>query len=120
MSDTQPRPPFAMQFAPAPSDPNQAHLQAVMQAAMAGGAPRFYANAIAVAITPADVILTVICNGLPVCVLNLALPTAKGIGEDLLVAVKDYERTSGETVQSLGHIATEMQRSRGEAGGSTA
>lgn len=117
MSDALPgRLPFGMQFPPPPTDPAHAQLQAVMQAAIAGQVPRMYANAIGVGITPSDVILTVLWNGMAVCVLNLALPTARGLGEDLLSAVKDYEKTSEQSVQTSGHIAAIMQRVRSEGG----
>lgn len=68
--------------------------------------------------TPADIVLTVICNGSPVCVLNLALPTAKGVGEDLFKAVRDYERMSEQTIQAIGTVAATMQRAHeGSHGG---
>lgn len=106
----------AMQFPPAPSDPAQAHLQAVMRAAITGSVPRFYANAVGVAITPADLVLTMMCNGTPVCVINLAIPTAKGVADDVAVALKDYERTSEQTLMAIGQIAAAMQRNRRESG----
>jgi hypothetical protein len=86
-----------------------------MQAAMTGGAPRLYANACGVAITPADVVITLLCNGAPVCVLNLALPTAKGLADDLAIAVTDYERTAEMSVRPLGQVAVSMQRVRNES-----
>lgn len=109
---TPPNPGSVMQFPVPPADAMQAQLQAVMQTAMAGGAPRFYANAVGVALTPADIVLTVLWNGVPACIINLAVSTAKGIGEDILAAVKEYERLSEQTVQATGQIGATMQRVR--------
>jgi len=101
-----------MQFPPPPTDPAQAQVHALMQAAISCGAPRFYANAIAMELTPSDMVLTVVWNGVVVAVINLSLPTAKGVGEDLLNGVIEYERLSGQTIQTTGQIAATMQHPR--------
>lgn len=104
-------PPFA-NFPPPPADPAQAALQAAMQVALGGPYPRFYVNAVGIAITPSDLVLTLICNGSPVGIINMALPVAKATGEDLVSAVKEYERTGDQTVQTSGQIAATMQRAQ--------
>jgi hypothetical protein len=45
-----------------------------------------------------------------VSIINLAIPTAKGIAEDLAKAVTQYEETSEQSVKTLGQIVAAMQR----------
>jgi hypothetical protein len=108
MSDTT-RLPSGIAFAPT-ENPAQSQVQAIMQAAMGMPIPRFYVNSLGLAMTPTDLIVTLIWNGQPVCNLNLSLPIAKGFSEDLAKAVLEYERASGQTVQSAGEIGAAMQR----------
>lgn len=97
----------------APTDnPAQAQMQAIMQAAMGMPIPRFYVNSVGLGMTPTDLIVTLMWNGQPVCNLSLALPIAKGLSEDLATAVIEYERASGQTVQSAGQIGAAMERNR--------
>ena len=109
-------PPFNLEFTPGSADdPRLAQSQAIIQAAITGSAPKLYANAIGLALTPSDVILTAVCNGTPVCVLNLGLPTAAALMADLKIAIDDYERTSEQKVKSSGEINEIMQRVRAAA-----
>jgi hypothetical protein len=109
----------AIQFPQHTVEPSQSQLQAMMQAALTSDVPRFYMNACGVGITPADMVLTLICNGIPVCIVNLAYPTAKAIAEDIAQAISDYEKTSEQKVTAIGPIAGTMQRVRAERGGDT-
>lgn len=95
-----------------PADPIQAATQAAMQATLTGPFPRFYINGLGIAMSAGDMIVTMVCNGAPVGIINLSLPTAKGFAEDLTNAVKEYERISEQSVQTTGQIAATMQRVR--------
>jgi hypothetical protein len=92
------------------NDPNMIQAQAQLQAALSAPIPRFYINGIGIAMTGSDLILTALWNGNPVSIINLAIPTAKGIAEDLAKAVTQYEETSEQSVKTLGQIVAAMQR----------
>jgi hypothetical protein len=79
---------------------------------MAAGLPRFYANGLGLAGTATDVIMVLFHNGQPVCAINLAFPTAKGLVEDLTVALNDIEAALNQPIKTPRETAEGIQRLR--------
>jgi hypothetical protein len=112
MSDSAPSPaPLGAFPALRPDDPGAtAQMQAIMQAALHSTIPRLYVNSVGMLLTNTDLVITMFWNNIAVANVNITLPFAKGLAEDLNRAVADYERLSGQTIQPSGIIAATMQQ----------
>jgi hypothetical protein len=77
---------------------------AMVQAALRGAMPRFYANSIVVAQSPVDVALVMFANGGPVGTVNIAYPTAKQLIDDLQKALALIEAAIGEKIRPIRSI----------------
>lgn len=90
-----------------PADPSQ-----IAQFALNPGLPRLYANGLVVGVTPYDFVLTLVCNGQPMCVLNIAPNMVKGMIADLSTAVADWEKAAGHAIVPPNVIADKFQEAQ--------
>jgi len=115
MSD-RPQAPVSISLGAVPdqSDP-AAQAQFMVQAALASGAPRIYANSLGLALTGSDVMLTFWSNGSPVGILNLSFPTARSLVVELGNVLNDVESGIGRSIPTPREVqegATRVQQER--------
>jgi hypothetical protein len=96
MTNGTPTPGKPFAFIPTGLNPQQ-----LMQMALTGAVPRFYANHCGVAQTPTDLALILINNSVPVATINLSYETAKFITEQLTNAVSKYEEAAGQSIKGV-------------------
>jgi hypothetical protein len=72
MTEAQPKPPPLAAFGPLPSGPSPQNL---MQLALNGPVPRFYANHLGIAQTATDVSVVFVSNNSPVATVSLSYET---------------------------------------------
>lgn len=81
-------------------------LAALMQQQMA---PAYYANGFEVAVSGADVHITLTQNNRQICTLNLSFISAKGLGASLSGLIKELEERSQTKVPSFDDVINAMQ-----------
>src|SRR5579859_1781582 len=76
---------------------------------------KFYFNGIAVATTPADVVIILLQNGQPIVTLNSSHGVAKTLAENLGTAIENIEKQIGQEIFSAEKMASFI--SKEEKGG---
>src|SRR6266436_1096080 len=79
-----------------PTEIAQRQQQAMIQASFHGSVPRYYTNGITLMITPSDICLVLLNNGVPSVTVTLSHPTAKQLAGDLQRYINDLESTMGQ------------------------
>jgi hypothetical protein len=80
----------------------------MIQAALRGPVPRFYANSIAIGQSPVDVALVMFANGGAIGTVNIAYPTAKQLIDDLQKAITFIETATGEKIRPISDINNDL------------
>jgi pyridoxal biosynthesis lyase PdxS len=83
-----------------PSDAESASDAAshAIRAALRAPLPRFYANSFVNAVSDADIMTVLQCNGQNVCIFNFNYVLAKTYAKALIEAVAEYEKRNSLTV----------------------
>ena len=107
MSDIPPLGPDVQFHSGKPIEPEI--VQQILESALNPHIPRVYANGTIVGLTATDLVITGMFNNAPANMTILPLSVAKGLGADITIAVAEYERTTGQTVMTLGEIGLAVQ-----------
>jgi hypothetical protein len=107
-----------MTLGPGGDDPT-AQAQNMVQAALASGAPRIYANGLGLAITGSDILITLWSNGAAVAVVNLSFPTAKSLVVDLGIVLQEVEAGIKRAIPTPRDIQEGVARVQQEKSGAT-
>jgi hypothetical protein len=92
-------------------------IHAQMQASLQNPAiAKFYVNSVSMAMTPNDLILSLVWNGMFLANVSMTYMFAKSLGEDLTNAVKEYESATGIEIPSLKSAMEAMAQSKGTPG----
>ena|ERR1700730_8346568 len=88
----------------------QRQQQAMIQAAFHGSVPKYYANGITMMVTPSDICLVLLNNGVPSATLTLSYPTAKQFSGDLQKLINDVERVTGQQIKPSSEMQLDINR----------
>jgi hypothetical protein len=86
----------------------------LMQQALRGPIPRFYANQCLVAQTSSDLSIVMINNGVPGGTLSMSYETAKSLARDLEKTITNFEEAIGHKVQTIEEITIAMANIMGQ------
>jgi hypothetical protein len=93
-----------------PAQLKQQQTAQIMQAALRGGLPQFYANGFGIAQTATDVSLVLLTNGNPTGVLSISYTTAKTLLSDLDRALKNFERATNSSLKTAAELEPALEQ----------
>jgi hypothetical protein len=82
--------------------------EAMARAALAGAAPRFYANGFILAQTASDLAIIMLANTTVAGVLNLSHISARSLADELQKALKAFEEATHQEVKSINEIQQQL------------
>jgi hypothetical protein len=91
-----------------PAEIAQRQQFGMIQAAFHGSVPRYYTNGITLMVTPSDICLVLLHNGIPSITVTLSHPTAKQLEGDLKRLMGDLERVTGQKIKSLAEMQVDV------------
>jgi hypothetical protein len=94
-------------------DTSQQQQIAMAQAALTGGAPRYYANGFIMAQSLADLSVVLLTNGAASGVLTLSMISAKTLAVELANIVEGFEKSTGQKIPSMAEVEQKMKESHG-------
>jgi hypothetical protein len=98
---------------PPPSAAQEQQQRILMQQALRGPIPRFYANQCLVAQTSSDLSIVMTSNGVPGGTLSMSYETAKSLVRDLAKTISNFENATGREVQTIEEISLAMAKIMG-------
>lgn len=84
-------------------------IQALINTALGGEAARIYANGFTLGMTNADVFVVLQQFGRPIAVVNVSYTLAKTLSQKLRDLVDDWEKKTGQTLQTTDSIDTKFK-----------
>jgi hypothetical protein len=97
-----------------PDEQRQAQLRALMQAAIQGPIPHFYANGIGMGQTATDITIIFLNNNAPTHTVAMSYGLAKFIVGELSKGLKNYETATRRKIADLNIINSELQKILGQ------
>ena len=88
----------------------QHQIGELMQTALRGGVPQFYANAVGVAQTSSDVSLVLLVNGNPAGILSMSYTTAKTLTTELDKALNNFEKATGVVLRTAQDLDKDLRK----------
>jgi hypothetical protein len=96
--------------APPPQDEQRRQMEQLIQGAILGPVPKFYANGVGIAQTASDISLVLLMHNQPIGVVTMSYVTMKSIWSDLSPVLEAFEKATGQKIQTISEVNADMSK----------